>query len=135
MKAIYETFVGKLIGSGMSRKVYECTIDDTLVIKIEDKGFRQNIIEYEIYNASAGFAPSKWLAPCVFISKCGRVLLQKKTIPVRKNEVPAKVPSWLTDFKLSNFGIYNGKFVCHDYGTTLITNYVFSNKMKKFDYY
>ena len=45
-------------------------------------------------------------------------MLQKKTEPLRAEEIPGRVPKFLADLKPSNFGWLNDRVVCHDYGLT-----------------
>ena len=125
--------LGKRLGYGMSRSVYECRINKSLVVKIEEGSRRfQNIMEHEIWITLSGTKAARWLAPIVDISPCGIVLLMKRTTPMREKELPAKVPVWLTDCKTSNFGIYEGRPVCHDYGTagTVMLSRAVSKAMK-----
>lgn len=118
---IIDTLCGDKIGRGMSREVYECRIDPSYVVKIEiEAGSFQNIIEHGFWHDNSdNKLVSKWLAPCGWISANGAVLLQKKVSPIRKEELPKKVPEFLTDIQLKNYGILNGKFVCFDYGLTI----------------
>lgn len=109
----------ELIGRGSARKVYACRVDPTLVVKIE-KGGRsfQNVSEWEIWDY--GYDEfSKWLAPCVQISSCGGILLQKRAEPLRDSDLPERIPAFLTDIKKENFGMLNGRVVCVDYGTMI----------------
>ncbi len=63
----------------------------------------------------------RWLAPCVQISPCGSILIQKRTTPAPSSRYPAKMPKFLTDMKRSNYGLYKGRLVCHDYGLICLT--------------
>lgn len=115
---LMELFIGKEIGNGSGRTVYECVYDPTVVIKVEtwSQSF-QNINEWRAWEDSKEHkSVSKWLAPCVAISNCGTILIQKRTEPCSKDQYPKKLPDFFTDYKYKNFGIYKGKFVCHDYG-------------------
>lgn len=114
---------GDLIGEGMSRKVYECALpplSDTHVIKIElePKAMFQNVLEWNLYNRLAETSAAKYLARCVAISDCGRILLQERTYPTTK--FPKRLPTFLTDINRENFGMtLDGRFVCHDYALNL----------------
>lgn len=35
-------------------------------------------------------------------------------------QLPTRLPRFLTDFKPSNFGLFKGAIVCHDYGMNLL---------------
>lgn len=118
---------GTFLGSGMSRKVYECALMPGYVVKIEEDSCFQNIFEYETWS-QVGYTPyAKWFAKVEWISKNGLILIQERTRPAEVEEMPRRLPVWLTDTKKTNYGIIkrNNKklFVCHDYGTnSLIEN-------------
>jgi hypothetical protein len=125
-------FLGKKLGEGMSRKVYACRTDSALVIKIERRaGYFQNIREWETWNELQYTAAAKWLAPCIDISSCGTILLQKRAQPIREKELPKQMPVFLCDFKLANFGVLEGRVVCCDYGTNLTISQAAGKRMKK----
>lgn len=63
--------LGDVLGVGMSRTVYACAFDESIVIKQEMADHRfQNVEEWETWR-SLQFVDyiSKWLAPCVAISE------------------------------------------------------------------
>lgn len=124
MKLAYEgafnLLCGRLIGEGSFRKVFECKMDPALVVKVEkeDDGERNfmNVREYTAWDYWSHCPDvQKWLAPCVSLSPCGLVLLQRRTEPLRRSELPKKLPRFLTDHQLGNYGKLKGKIVCHDY--------------------
>ena len=116
--------IGKELGSGMNREVYEYGGNPQFVVKIEvnPNGYFQNVMEYNFWDAVRD-APDmlKWIAPCVRISPHGNYLIQERTMPVTLKELQKKlpkVPTYLSDFKEPNWGrLPNGRIVCHDYGT------------------
>lgn len=109
-------FLGSLIDTGLSRTVYGCRMDNSLVIKIEqDDYYKQNVAEWLIWDHVAHNEKySRWFAPCEWLSPNGRVLLQKRTFPIET--LPKRLPPYLGDQKPENFGLYKGRVVCHDYG-------------------
>ena len=111
--------LGDLLGEGLSRKVYVCKLNSHYVVKIEAGGGSfQNIAEWDTWSwLSTEPAMARWLAPCEFISTCGMMLIQRRVEPIRRGELPKKLPAFLTDIKLDNFGMLHGKVVCCDYGT------------------
>lgn len=115
---LFDLVRGEKLGEGTGRVVYVFAPDPTLVIKFETGGRSfQNILEWDTWNCYALCnAVAKWLAPCVRISENGSILLQKRTRPIRKEELPAKVPTWAMDLKQGNWGLYEGRPVMHDYG-------------------
>lgn len=116
-------FCGERLGGGSARVVYACAIDPSLVVKIEtaSQSF-QNAVEWDIWHYWNDCEDvATWLAPCVSISPCGMVLLQKRTTPAAPDELPRKLPRFLTDTKCANYGRFEGRIVCHDYGK-VVTN-------------
>lgn len=113
--------LGELLGQGTGRQVYLCKVNSDLVVKIEENSRSfQNVEEWQAWDwVSRGGAPdmAQWLAPCEFISNSGSVLVQRRVEPLRRGDLPAKVPAYLADLKLENFGMLNGRVVCCDYGT------------------
>ena len=129
LQDIRDSAIGNLIGDGSQREVYEWLPDDSLVAKIEVRAMCnlsksgakqrfQNAVEWETWDAAKGTRVAKWLAPCVWISQNGTVLLMKKTTPL---DAPpkARMPGFLSDFKMDNYGMFDGRVVCHDYGTNI----------------
>lgn len=131
-----DILLGNKIGSGMSREVFECRIDKTLVVKIEQSsGSFQNVKEWEMWQEIQHIKElHRWFAPCVSISACGTVLLQKKAVTPYKKDYPKKVPKCIGDLKYQNFGMYNGKFVAIDYGSLISSNGLRTG-MKKADWW
>lgn len=129
---------GKELGNGIGRRVFVYDLDPRWVIKIEDKSSSfQNVMEWETWDAAKqrGKEFARWLAPCTAISPSGSVLLQKRTTPIPRGKYPKRMPPFLNDFKRSNYGLYEGRVVCHDYGTSLLLDHGFSLKMKKADWW
>lgn len=111
-------FCGERLGQGIGREVFVLATDPTKVVKIETQAQSfQNILEWEAWHAAKDGPTAKWLAPCHFISPSGIVLIMDRTQPLRRGEEPDRMPVWLTDFKRTNYGLLNGRVVCHDYGT------------------
>ena len=121
LEEFWDFLVGDEIGSGCYRTVYNLNHDYDHVLKVEkDVRCFTNIREWETWN-NAPPAVAKWLAPCYRISDNGRFLLQKRTKPIKFEELPAKCPAFLGDRKTGNFGWYENRVVCHDYGITYPT--------------
>lgn len=126
--------VGRKIGNGVYRKVYRHRHDDSLVIKIENGGSNFcNVKEWEIWKEVEDEPFSKWFAPCEYISPCGLVLMQKKTIAAPARNMPKKVPTMFRDLKTANWGMYQGRAVCHDYGNNALTTG--GRKLKNVNWY
>lgn len=113
-----DLMLGKFLGSGVGREVYVFRPDPTFVIKFEtgNQSF-QNIREWDLWNDLAEQPKlRKWLAPINSISPSGDILMQRRTTPMRKNELPKRVPAFATDLKIQNWGLLDGQPVMHDYG-------------------
>lgn len=111
------------LGSGAFRTVYSMRWDKNLVIKIERDAKRRdfhNVLEWRTWYLVKSSPIEKWFAECVWMSNCGLVLVQKRTTPVKK--LPAKLPSFFTDVKTDNFGMFEDRLVCHDYGYSNFVN-------------
>lgn len=115
---LYSMVTGRMLGVGASRIVFDYAPDPTLVIKFETGGGGfSNVMEWDIWeNMQFDKRLSKWLAPCLMISPCGSILLQRKTTPLSIDHLPKKIPRFFTDLKYQNWGMLDGKPVCHDYG-------------------
>lgn len=129
--------LGKEIGYGAYRTVYECAFDDDLVLKVRNPDAYDNFAnayEWEVWENVQWTPFAKWFAPCVKISPDGTVLVQKKTAPLTDKELKRrlpKVPAFFTDIKGFNWGLYEGRVVCHDYATHLLHSKGLSCRMKK----
>lgn len=109
--------LGDFLGEGVNRRVYRCAINPNYVIKVSDRAHCwQNINEWETWWYASKLM-ARWLAPCVAISPSGTYLVQQYAEPVRRDELPKKLPRFLVDQKQENFGIINGQLVARDYGT------------------
>jgi hypothetical protein len=123
----FNLFCGDLLGSGIHRKVFECKLRDDLVVKVEDNEVQHawrafaNVHEMRFWEDHQHYKPiADWLAPCEWMSPDGLVLLQKRVSPLPLDyQLPEQMPSFLTDFKRANFGLYEGRLVCVDYSTTI----------------
>lgn len=115
--------LGQKLGQGMSREVFVLPFDETKVVKVEDSsGCFQNVHEWEFWqNWQHDKLVKKWLAPCYFISDSGTFLIMDRTEPLPRSRTPKKVPGFLTDHKIANFGLLKNRVVCHDYGKVRCT--------------
>lgn len=119
---LVDLVAGEQLGAGAYRKTYVFRHDPTCVIKRSTRDHHgHNILEYHFWDAiQSDKELSKWFAPCVRISDLGLWLIQKRTEIISKEQLPKKVPYILTDLKRENWGLYEGRPVCHDYGNIII---------------
>ena len=123
--------LGKVLGEGLSRTVYEMAFHPGLVVKVETQNgkFFQNVTEYVTWQSVLKTGMEKWFAPCYDISGNGRVLIQARTSKPEDSDFPDKIPACLGDVKRENFGMFEDRLVCHDYG--LFLSVLMSNKLVK----
>lgn len=119
----FNLLCGRLIGRGISRKVFECRLRPEFVVKVEiiendeARNFA-NVIEDKFYSDNEHYKPvAKWLAPIEFLSPDGRLMLQRRVQPINPDQIkdlPRLIPSFLTDVKTDNFGWFEGRLVSVD---------------------
>jgi hypothetical protein len=114
---------GDLLGSGVSRQTYVYAADKNYVVKMQHSTADfQNQTEWKLWHDLKGVEGrglDKWLAPCIRISDMGTWMIQKRTTPVTLDYLKKKynrIPEMFTDLKADNWGLLDGKLVCHDYG-------------------
>lgn len=119
--------MGNIIGSGMSRGVYDYRYDPTKVIKFEygTENF-QNVMEWRIWQEYKNCEEvARWLAPCHSISLNGNFLIMEKAADLQPDQIPNVLPEFLTDHKPENFGIIGAgkkkRVVCRDYGFVVLS--------------
>lgn len=120
----FNLLCGKKLGEGIHRAVFECRLRPDLVVKVEaEDGWRYfaNVHEMRFWNEHQHDPKvARWLAPCEFLSPDGRILLQRRIDALREgDQLPEKLPAFLTDVKRDNFGMLDGKIVCADYAMTI----------------
>jgi hypothetical protein len=126
----FQLLCGRHIGKGAFRNVFECGFDPSLVVKVEsEQRSFSNVMEWEVWHSVVETEFEKWFAPVVQISPNGSVLLQRRTTPVLK--WPERIPSFFTDIKRANFGMFNGNFVCHDYGLNMLIERGLTRRLSK----
>lgn len=113
-----ELLLGDKIGSGVYRDVYECLMLPDCVVKVQQDALEfDNVMEWKIWQEVRWDDElSLWFAPCVHISANGRLLIMKKTTKAGISDFPTSLPVFLGDCHKGNYGMYEGRFVCHDYG-------------------
>jgi len=118
------TLLGKKIGQGTYRTVYQHNWDKDYVIKIEPNNTECNMTEYILWDKIRGLKNElawvkEWFAPVLWMSPNGKILCMQKTYEEPKNkklERPKEIPAFFTDVRWVNFGWIGNRFVCHDYG-------------------
>ncbi len=123
----FNLLCGEKIGSGIHRDVYECRLKLPYVVKVErhehrDRSFA-NVLEYEFWRLNEDYRKvADWLAPCVELSPDGRIMLQYRVDPLPQDyRLPERVPFFLNDIKRTNFGLFEGRLVTHDYSSHIET--------------
>lgn len=131
----FQLMTGEMLGSGVGREVWTLKENPDLVVKFETgaQSF-QNIMEWEVWERIQFTEHARWFAPCVRISGCGTILIQKRTERLPASRLPKQVPTFFTDLKAENWGDLNGKAVCHDYGYHLLMEKGMSKRMRKVEW-
>ena len=132
----FNLLCGKLLGEGIHRKVFECRLRPDLVVKVESETnwrYFANVLEMQFWSDHQYFDKvAQWLAPCDYLSPDGRILLQRRALPiVDTSALPAQLPAFLGDVKANNFGMLDGRLVCVDYAMTIPNP---STRLKKVDW-
>lgn len=114
---------GDSLGRGMSRTTYRLAIDNTKVIKIENSvNHFQNVLEWDLWSKfQYDSKVSQWLTPCRYISDSGTFLIMDYAKDITAEELPKLIPQFITDRKIENFGMLNGRVVVRDYGCIIPT--------------
>ncbi|OGB23337.1 MAG: hypothetical protein A3I66_01340 [Burkholderiales bacterium RIFCSPLOWO2_02_FULL_57_36] len=113
---LFRLICGPELGSGQYRQVYEHIFDKKLVVKHDSGTNWSNVNEFQIWCEFRDTPLGKWLAPVEWISPRGLWIVQARTKPIPIGKFPKKVPALFADLKPSNWGMYKGRPVCHDYG-------------------
>lgn len=116
--------LGDYLGMGISRMVFDYALDKRYVVKIDCSDRNANVIEHNIWVEAIQYEKSlqKWFAPCHTLSRCGRVMLQRKCKQVSFDKYPKKIPDFFVDRKYQNWGLLGDKVVCFDYAGTILSN-------------
>lgn len=125
--------LGDPLAEGMDRVVFEHRQDPSLVVKIEtrDGDLFQNVIEWVTWNDLRETRFAKYLAPCHAISPNGRALVMTRVEPLEEGR-QVRLPSFLTDLKVCNYGLLEGRVVACDYGANLLLNHgAFGSKLRR----
>lgn len=128
-----------IIGKGLDRRVYHPLNNPSVVYKVEDvnpKGLRfQNVKEHLITNELAYTVDIVLFARILHISQDGRLAIQEYARDATKEEfeefLNGKCPSFVTDIKIENVGVINGRVVIRDYGSSIITKNYRNTSVKK----
>lgn len=127
--AVLGLFVGDRLGSGSYRHVFELRTDPTCVVKVEHSGVEFcNVVEWQVWKAVEHTPVEEWFAPCLSIDLLGLALIQKRTRPFvdeahfreelsrTRGLSDSELPPFFDDIHFANFGMLDGRVVCHDYG-------------------
>ncbi len=129
--------IGRRIGVGAFRYVYELRYDNRYVIKVasDEDGRAVNLLEWKVWCEVGSTPAGKWFADVVGVSGGGKYLVQKKVEMLPRHQYPKEIPHFFTDTKYSNFGYLEGKgFVCLDFGSFNMFRGI-SAKMRKADWW
>lgn len=136
---LFDAFVGEKIGEGIARHVFAHELDADAVVKIETRSRSfQNMVEWQTWQAVKEVPNiARWFAPCLSISPCGIVLIQKRAADVTMQDVQhiKRLPDLFTDLKPANWGRIGSRIVCRDYGVSLALSNGITAKTRKADWW
>lgn len=121
---LHALFLGKRLGGGLSREVFEFVYDSRFVVKVETESHFQNVTEYTVWEAVKDTEWAKWFAPVKLISPLGTTLIMRRAVQAEDAPAKAKVnfprmlPDFLADSRMCNWGWLDGRWVMIDYGFT-----------------
>lgn len=124
---VLDLFVGDRLGKGSYRHVYKLKEDISKVLKVEYCGnVFSNVHEYQVWKEVQHTPIEKFFAPCYEIDAMGIALIQARTTPFESNDDfekavrdnGDKIPAFMDDVHFGNWGMFEGRPVCHDYGFT-----------------
>ncbi len=122
LDGVLATLVGRRLGKGAYRHTYELVGRPDVVLKVEDNDSRRfcNQSEWVLWHEVAAYDKKlkPWLAPCVSIDAYGSAMVMRRTSPIEawpQSVIDGGLPDVFNDIKLANFGMMDGRLVCHDY--------------------
>lgn len=123
--------VGRYDGYGTYRAIFDHATDASLIVKVENQSQSfSNVNEWNVWQAVKETKLARWFAPCVDISPRGIVLIARRCKPIPREMLPDKVPAFFTDLKVENWGLYEGRPVCLDYGCHLMLERGMTTKLR-----
>lgn len=124
--------LGPQRGHGTHRAIFDHATDPGLIVKVETgSGDFNNVREWDAWQAVKDTDFATWFAPVVEISPAGLLLVMKRCTPATIESLPDKVPAFFTDLKAENWGFYEGRPVCLDYGLHLLLENGLTKRMRK----
>ncbi|CAL4868120.1 hypothetical protein MMA231_02394 [Asticcacaulis sp. MM231] len=109
--------LGRIIGRGVNRTVYDWIGRDDVVIKVQNRlPCRANYTEWLLYNQMRGAPALKTLFARVWaLSDTGHYLVMERLAPLPEDALLPPFPTFLTDRKRENFGLSPAGVKCLDY--------------------
>jgi hypothetical protein len=129
---VADMVLGECLGYGTTRAVYVHAMDEHKIVKVENGAHSFcNVYEHEVWDHVKDTEFAKWFAPVEYISPTGIVLVMRRTESVPSSLLPKEIPAFFDDIKPENFGMLDGRFVCHDYAYHRFIERGMTRKMRK----
>lgn len=111
--------LGRMLGSGGHRDVYEFKVDPAVVVKVakSNRKITSNRQEWDAWQTLKDTDEAQFLVPCIAIADDNKWMLQAKALPTDRCFAGQEVRPWMNDMAPKNCGIYNGRLVAVDYGS------------------
>lgn len=109
--------VGRCLGQGAFRRVYELRHAPDMVLKLEYSHDFANAKEWITWRELEGTEWAQWLAPCVSIDEFGGALVQRRADDLTDEQWASlrEYPAFLGDAGRRNWGWFEGRPVMRDY--------------------
>jgi hypothetical protein len=132
-----DMLIGKLLGFGASRYVFQHASHKNRVVKVDMSSWQANVLEYNVWqHVQYVKTINRWFAQCPQMSRCGRILIMEKVnMTYDVDRLPKMIPQFFTDIKPSNFGFIGKQLVCVDYASNLLMEKSMKLKMVKAKWY
>ena len=101
------------LGEGKHRRTYVHPDDETLVIKVIKTDRSKNLDEFRNCRLINRSGMGHWIAQVIELLDGGNVLVMERVVPLTRP--PDEIPKFFRDTRVSNWGLLNGRPVCHDY--------------------
>lgn len=102
--------VGDIIGQGRTRTVYALLDKPEWCLKVGNEEALHSEFRNQGVIEKAGLG--RWIAPCEW--RDGHFMM-RRTSPASRDNYPASLPAIFVDLKYENWGMLDGRLICHDY--------------------
>jgi hypothetical protein len=132
MPVFYDLALRKVIGCGKSRSVWMSANGTAAKVSHRFHNGATNRMEWAIWH-NAPTSLKKMLVKPLSIHQNGVYMVVEMGQPIKKHEIPANVPPYITDTKYQNWVKINGVVLLADYGQGGIVKHLKLDREKLLD--